>query len=188
MTAVCDVTSEESVERALDTAKSAFGPIDVVVNNAGISIVKPALDMELANWRNVIDTNLNGVWIVAQRGAKAMVAAGVSGSIINIASVIGLRTFAGVAPYAASKLGVIALTRNLAIRTRRPRDPGPRRPFRRSVHGDRHGPHCRSDVGRARRPHRCRGAGFRCGGICCPDVFVTRGEGFIVNCGKEAAA
>lgn len=114
-TGYCDTTDEVSMTRALDEAATAFGPVQVLVNNAGISVVKPALQMDSKSWRSVIDTNLNGVWIMAQLAAKALVAARQPGSIINIASVIGLRTFPGVAPYAASKLGVIALTRNLAV-------------------------------------------------------------------------
>lgn len=114
-TGPCDMMDEASMQKALDEAAAAFGPVDVLVNNAGISVVKPALEMDSKSWRDVIDTNLNGLWIMSQLAARALIAAKKPGSIINIASVIGLRTFPGVAPYAASKLAVIALTRNLAV-------------------------------------------------------------------------
>ncbi|HYD05727.1 MAG TPA: glucose 1-dehydrogenase [Reyranella sp.] len=106
-----DVQSGESISKALDAA----GPLDIVVNNAGISIVKPALDMPEDDWDAVVDTNLRGAWLVAQGAAKRWVAAGRPGSIVNIASILGLRTIGQVAPYNASKAGLIHLTRALAM-------------------------------------------------------------------------
>ena len=106
-----DVQSAESISAALDSA----GPLDIVVNNAGISIVKPALDMPEADWDAVVDTNLRGAWLVAQGAAKRWVADKRPGSIVNIASILGLRTIGQVAPYNASKAGLIHLTRALAM-------------------------------------------------------------------------
>jgi NAD(P)-dependent dehydrogenase (short-subunit alcohol dehydrogenase family) len=106
-----DVTSSDSVGTALDAA----GPIDVLVNNAGISIVKPALEMLEKDWDAVVDTNLRGAWLMAQGAAKQWVADKRSGSIINIGSILGLRTIGQVAPYNASKAGLIHLTRALAM-------------------------------------------------------------------------
>jgi NAD(P)-dependent dehydrogenase (short-subunit alcohol dehydrogenase family) len=106
-----DVTSSDSVAAALDAA----GPIDVLVNNAGISIVKPALEMPEKDWDAVVDTNLRGAWLVAQGAAKRWVADGRPGSIVNIGSILGLRTIGQVAPYNASKAGLIHLTRALAM-------------------------------------------------------------------------
>ena len=106
-----DVQSAESVAQALDAA----GPLDIVVNNAGISIVKPALEMPEKDWDAVVDTNLRGAWLVAQGVAKRWVAEKRPGSIVNIASILGLRTIGQVAPYNASKAGLIHLTRNLAM-------------------------------------------------------------------------
>lgn len=106
-----DVQSGESIASALDAA----GPLDVVVNNAGISIVKPALDMPEKDWDAVVDTNLRGAWLVAQGAAKRWVADKRAGSIVNIASILGLRTIGQVAPYNASKAGLIHLTRALAM-------------------------------------------------------------------------
>ena len=106
-----DVTSADSIAAALEAA----GPVDIVVNNAGISIVKPALDMREQDWDSVVNTNLRGAWLVAQGAAKRWVAAKKPGVIVNIASILGLRTIGQVAPYNASKAGLIHLTRALAM-------------------------------------------------------------------------
>ncbi len=106
-----DVQSAESVTAALEAA----GPLDVVVNNAGISIVKPALEMPEKDWDVVVDTNLRGAWLVAQGAAKRWAAEKRPGSIVNIASILGLRTIGQVAPYNASKAGLIHLTQALAM-------------------------------------------------------------------------
>jgi NAD(P)-dependent dehydrogenase (short-subunit alcohol dehydrogenase family) len=110
-----DVQSGKSVSAAFDAAETALGAIDIVVNNAGISIVKPALDMPEEDWDVVVDTNLRGAWLVAQTAAKRWVAAKRPGVIVNIASILGLRTIGQVAPYNASKAGLIHLTRVLAM-------------------------------------------------------------------------
>lgn len=114
-TVTLDVQSGEAVAAAFDQAESALGPIDIVVNNAGISIVKPALEMPEQDWDAVVDTNLRGAWLVAQAAAKRWVAAKRPGTIVNIASILGLRTIGQVAPYNASKAGLIHLTRALAM-------------------------------------------------------------------------
>jgi len=106
-----DVQSAESVASALEAA----GPLDVVVNNAGISIVKPALEMPEKDWDAVVDTNLRGAWLVAQGAARRWAAEKRPGSIVNIASILGLRTIGQVAPYNASKAGLIHLTQALAM-------------------------------------------------------------------------
>ena len=110
-----DVQSGKSVSAAFDAAEAALGAIDIVVNNAGISIVKPALDMPEEDWDAVVDTNLRGAWLVAQTAAKRWVAAKRPGVIVNIASILGLRTIGQVAPYNASKAGLIHLTQALAM-------------------------------------------------------------------------
>ncbi len=106
-----DVQSADSISAALDAA----GPLDVVVNNAGISIVKPALEMREEDWDAVVDTNLRGAWLVAQGAARRWAADKQPGSIVNIASILGLRTIGQVAPYNASKAGLIHLTQALAM-------------------------------------------------------------------------
>jgi len=110
-----DVQSGEAVAAAFDQAEAALGPVDIVVNNAGISIVKPALEMPEQDWDSVVDTNLRGAWLVAQTAGKRWAAAKRPGTIVNIASILGLRTIGQVAPYNASKAGLIHLTRALAM-------------------------------------------------------------------------
>lgn len=88
-------------------------PFDIVVNNAGIGGAVPALDTATEDFTAVIDTNLTGVFAVAREAAKAMQDKG--GSIINIASILGHRVSGGVAAYAASKAGVVQLTKALAL-------------------------------------------------------------------------
>jgi len=112
---VMDVTKADSVERALDGAEAAFGPVAVLVNNAGVTLTKPALDIEEDGWTTVIDTNLKGAWLCAQRAARRMVRHRIPGSIVNIASILGLRVAGGVAPYAISKAGVVQMTKALAL-------------------------------------------------------------------------
>jgi NAD(P)-dependent dehydrogenase (short-subunit alcohol dehydrogenase family) len=110
-----DVTDGESVRAGCATAAASLGTLDVVVNNAGISIVKPPLELPDADWDAVVDTNLRGAWLVAQTTAKALVAAGRPGRIVNIASIVGQRTIGHLAPYAAAKAGLLHLTRVLAM-------------------------------------------------------------------------
>jgi NAD(P)-dependent dehydrogenase (short-subunit alcohol dehydrogenase family) len=110
-----DVTSSDSIRTGYDAAEAALGPIDIVVNNAGISIVKPALDMPESDWDEVVNTNLRGAWIVAQTAARRMVAVKRSGRIINIGSILGIRTVGQVGPYNAAKAGLLHLTQALAM-------------------------------------------------------------------------
>jgi len=107
-----DVTDGASIAAAFANAP---GPIDVVVNNAGISIVRSPLDLDEAGWDAVVNTNLRGAWLVAQAAARALVAAKRPGRIVNIASIVGLRPIGHLAPYAAAKAGLIHLTRTLAM-------------------------------------------------------------------------
>lgn len=110
-----DVQSAESISAAFDAVEGKLGGIDILVNNAGISIVKPALEMPADDWDSVVDTNLRGAWLMMQAAGKRWVAAKKPGSIVNIASILGLRTIGQVAPYNASKAGLIHLTRALAM-------------------------------------------------------------------------
>lgn len=112
---VMDVTEAESVERAVDAAEAGLGPVAVLVNNAGVSIAKPALDLGETEWDHVLDTNLKGVWLAARACGRRMAARGGGGSIVNIASILGLRVAGALAPYAASKAAVIQLTKSLAL-------------------------------------------------------------------------
>ncbi len=111
-----DVTDAAAVGRAFDAAEAAFGgPCDVVVNNAGIAVTRPALQQTEEDWDTVLDVNLRGCFLVAQAAAKRLVAAGKPGSIVNIASVGGLRVLSGVVGYTASKAALLQMTRQLAV-------------------------------------------------------------------------
>lgn len=121
MAVALDVTRPGDAVRAIDEAASALGPITIVVNNAGIAISKPLLDHTDEDWRRVIGVNLDGAWRVAQAAARHMVAHGRGGSIVNIASVLGLRVTAQVPSYAASKAALIHLTRAMAVELARHR-------------------------------------------------------------------
>jgi NAD(P)-dependent dehydrogenase (short-subunit alcohol dehydrogenase family) len=110
-----DVQSSDSITAAFATVEAALGPVDIVVNNAGISIVKPALEMPAEDWDAVVNTNLRGAWLVSQTAGKRWLIGKRPGVIVNIASILGLRTIGQVAPYNASKAGLIHLTRALAM-------------------------------------------------------------------------
>lgn len=110
-----DVTSPESVDAAIAEMGAAIGAPDILVNNAGITLTKPLLDLDEADWTGIVETNLNGAWRVAQRVARMMRAAGKGGSIVNIASILGLRVAQQVPAYAASKAALIQLTKGMAL-------------------------------------------------------------------------
>jgi NAD(P)-dependent dehydrogenase (short-subunit alcohol dehydrogenase family) len=110
-----DVTDSASVEQLFAWACQHVGVPDVLVNNAGTVARKPSAEMDDASWDAVIDVNLSGVFRVARVAARHMMAAGCNGSIINIASILGLRVRAEVASYAASKAAVVQLTHALAL-------------------------------------------------------------------------
>jgi len=112
---VLDVTIADRIDDALKKAEATFGPIHAVVNNAGVTATKPALDQDERAWDSVVDTNLKGVWLVAQAAARRMIDNKVKGSIVNIASILGLRVAGAIAPYAVSKAGVIQMTKALAL-------------------------------------------------------------------------
>ena len=110
-----DVTDRASVEAGFDAAEQAFGAVTVVANNAGVAETKAALEIDEAGWDYVMDANLKAVWGVAQTAARRMVAVGSGGSIVNIASILGLAVGAGLSTYAISKAGVVQLTKALAL-------------------------------------------------------------------------
>ena len=116
-----DVTSRASVVAAFEVAAAQLGPVTVVVNNAGIAVTKPLLDHTEQDWLDVIEVNLNGAWRVAQEAARHMVKNERGGSIVNIASILGLRVTAQVPAYAASKAALIQLTKAMALELARHR-------------------------------------------------------------------
>src|SRR5918996_3590411 len=109
-----DVTDCSGIEHAVAAVEDALGPIDVLINNAGVAVSKSVLEQTEADWDRVIDTNLKGAFFVAQAVAKRMVERG-GGNIVNIASVLALGVIGHLAPYAASKGGLWQLTRTMAL-------------------------------------------------------------------------
>ncbi len=110
----CDVTREADVQRLFEQAAADLGPIDVLVNNAGLGGTANVVDMTDEQWARVLDVTLTGTFRCMRAALKAMTARG-TGVIVNNASVLGWRAQAGQAHYAAAKAGVMALTRCAAM-------------------------------------------------------------------------
>lgn len=102
-----------------DAVRSAIGGLgaapDILINNAGLSGEGAALELSEEGWDRVLDTNLKGAFLVAQAVARGLRETGRPGSIVNIASILGLRVGGGVSAYAASKAGLVQLTKALAL-------------------------------------------------------------------------
>lgn len=109
-----DVTDRGSVDAGFNAAEEAVGPLSVIVNNAGIADPAYFTSMTEESWRGVLDVNLDGVFRVAQEASRRMQATG-GGSIINIASVLGLGVVKSLAHYCSSKAAVIQLTKAMAL-------------------------------------------------------------------------
>ncbi|WP_188259414.1 SDR family NAD(P)-dependent oxidoreductase [Azospirillum tabaci] len=110
-----DVTDAASVRTGVREAAGALGGLDILVNNAGATVAKPALDYAEEEWDRVIDTNLKGAFLTAQETARVMKEQGRGGSIVNIASILGLRVAGHVVAYTASKAGLVQMTQALAL-------------------------------------------------------------------------
>ena len=110
-----DVTDPDSVGRGVAEVAQRLGPASIVVNNSGVTATRSALDLDAGEWDKIMDTNLKGAWLVARAAAKLLIEAKLPGSIINIASILGFRVAGHVAPYAASKAGLVQLTQALAL-------------------------------------------------------------------------
>lgn len=110
-----DVTDPDSVDRGMAEVAERLGPAGIVVNNSGVTATRSALDLAADEWDRIMDTNLKGAWLVARAAARRLIEARLPGSIINIASILGFRVAGHVAPYAASKAGLVQLTQALAL-------------------------------------------------------------------------
>ncbi len=114
----CDVTDEASVEAAFAAAVGANGEISILINNAGAAGSAPFHRMETAHWREMLETNLTGAFLCTRQVYPAMRGSG-WGRIVSVASTSGLKGYGYIAAYAASKHGVIGMTRSLALEAAR---------------------------------------------------------------------
>ena len=110
-----DVKSPAAIAAALQQIVSKLDVPDVLVNNAGIALRSTSLELPESDWKEMMDVNLTGVWRMAQATAREMVRAEKEGSIINIASILGLRVRANALAYATSKAAVVQMTKALAL-------------------------------------------------------------------------
>jgi NAD(P)-dependent dehydrogenase (short-subunit alcohol dehydrogenase family) len=120
LSVVADVTDEGAVGAFAEAVVARYGRVDVVVNNAGVASITPFEDMSLSAWQQVIDVNLTGPFLITRAFGRIMLAqaAGANrlrGSVVNIASVAGLRGVADRAAYNTSKHGLVGMTRTLAV-------------------------------------------------------------------------
>jgi NAD(P)-dependent dehydrogenase (short-subunit alcohol dehydrogenase family) len=111
----CDVTRALSAAETVAAAEARFGPLSILVNNAGVVSAKPLFEHTEADWDYVLDTDLKGAWLMAREFAAHLVLSERPGRIVNIASLLGLRTVARVPSYCAAKAGLIHLTHVLAM-------------------------------------------------------------------------
>jgi 2-deoxy-D-gluconate 3-dehydrogenase len=109
-----DVTEVDSIAAGVEAVQRHFGRIDVLVNNAGVNIVKPAFDITPDDWDLTHNVNLRGLFFVSQAVGRLMAAQG-QGKIVNVASQFGLVGYPNRATYGASKGGIVALTKTLAV-------------------------------------------------------------------------
>jgi NAD(P)-dependent dehydrogenase (short-subunit alcohol dehydrogenase family) len=112
----CDITEPQQMQALIDLARQSYGALDVLINNAGINIPKPAEELRLEEWSRIVGVNLTGTFIGCQAAGAVMLAQG-TGCIINICSIHGhVGSYVHkAAAYNASKAGVINLTRSLAL-------------------------------------------------------------------------
>jgi 3(or 17)beta-hydroxysteroid dehydrogenase len=110
-----DVTREEDWSSVVDAVLATFGRLDVLVNNAGIGVIKDVETLSLKEWRLVHAVNLDGVFLGCQHGIRAMRQCGAKGSIINLSSVAGLVGVGNLPAYCSSKGGVRLLTKSVAL-------------------------------------------------------------------------
>jgi NAD(P)-dependent dehydrogenase (short-subunit alcohol dehydrogenase family) len=110
-----DVTDASIVDAAIATGYAEFGPIDTLINNAGVASPNRFVNVNESDWQFIMDTNLTGAWRMAQALTKHMMEHQITGSIVNIASILGLRVGFGESSYAVSKAGIVQLTKSMAL-------------------------------------------------------------------------
>jgi NAD(P)-dependent dehydrogenase (short-subunit alcohol dehydrogenase family) len=112
-----DVTDERAVDEAFASASAREGRLDILINNAGLALRRPTIELLLADWQKVLDVNMTGAFLCARAAARHMLAFGNGGAIVNTASIMGL-SGGGLYPnisYAATKGAVVNMTRALAV-------------------------------------------------------------------------
>lgn len=110
-----DVTDSDSVKQAIDEGENTFGPITVLVNNAGVADSKRFVNVDEDSWDFVMEANLKGAWRIASEISRRLVNQNLEGSIVNIASILGLRQGFGESTYSVSKAGVVQMTKAMAL-------------------------------------------------------------------------
>ena len=111
----CDMAGDAQIAALFETVEAEFGPVSVLVNNAGIAAPADFLDYDVATFRKVLDVNLIGAFQATQRAAKSMIAAGIKGAIVNMSSVNAQVAIPAIPAYCASKGGLMQLTKAAAI-------------------------------------------------------------------------
>ena len=110
-----DVSNEQQVDAMIERVVAELGGLDIMVNNAGFETQHPFLEMPADAWRKVLDVDLTGAFLCAQRAARVMVNSGTGGAIVNITSVHQIIPWGGFAHYCASKAGLDMLTKTAAL-------------------------------------------------------------------------
>lgn len=112
---VLDTRDPEAVAQFFEMAERVFGRLDVLINSAGIREIESVLDLSPARWSEIIAVNLTGVFLCSQAFAQRVVAKGLEGAIVNLASTLGVTAAPNRAAYTASKHGVVGLTKEMAL-------------------------------------------------------------------------
>lgn len=110
-----DLREQRQVEEAFAAAVEGFGGVDLLVNNAGVPLSKPAVEISGAEWEAVLAVNLTGAFFISQQLGRHLIAAGRPGAIVSLASTHGTVGFPGAAAYGIAKAGISHMTRVLAI-------------------------------------------------------------------------
>lgn len=113
--AALDVTDAAAVSETIEAAMRRHGRLDILVNSAGVREIVPVLDLTLEEWNRVMGVNITGTFLMSQAFARAVLAAGMPGAIVNLASTLGVMAASNRAAYTASKHAVVGLTKEMAM-------------------------------------------------------------------------
>lgn len=112
---ICDMSDPDAIHALFDRVEAEIGPVAALVNNAGVAMPGDFLDYELDTFNKVLAVNLTGVFVATQRAAKAMIASGIEGAIVNMSSINAQVAIPAIPAYCASKGGVMQLTKTAAL-------------------------------------------------------------------------